>query len=125
LAVGVATTWSVNAFAQDKPAEKPAETKPAEVKAPEKVDYAAKVKEALGTVKVQADTMWTLIGGMLVFFMNLGFACVETGMCRAKNAVNILSKNFIVFAASAVATGSSAGASCSATATPSWARRAS
>jgi ammonia channel protein AmtB len=30
--------------------------------------------------------------------MNLGFACVESGMCRAKNCVNILSKNFIVFA---------------------------
>jgi Amt family ammonium transporter len=35
---------------------------------------------------------------MLVFFMNLGFACVESGFCRAKNCVNILSKNFIVFA---------------------------
>ena len=30
--------------------------------------------------------------------MNLGFAMVETGLCRSKNAVNILSKNFIVFA---------------------------
>ena len=35
---------------------------------------------------------------MFVFFMNLGFACVESGMCRAKNCVNILSKNFVVFA---------------------------
>jgi ammonium transporter, Amt family len=49
-------------------------------------------------VKVWADTTWVLITGMLVFFMNLGFACVESGMCRAKNCVNILSKNFIVFA---------------------------
>jgi Amt family ammonium transporter len=36
--------------------------------------------------------------GMLVFFMNLGFGCVESGFCRAKNCVNILSKNFVVFA---------------------------
>ena len=37
------------------------------------------------------------------FFMNLGFAAVESGMCRAKNCVNILSKNFIVFAVSSIA----------------------
>jgi Amt family ammonium transporter len=49
-------------------------------------------------IKVWADTTWVLVAGMLVFFMNLGFACVESGMCRAKNCVNILSKNFIVFA---------------------------
>src|SRR3990172_8633603 len=49
-------------------------------------------------VKVWADTIWVLVTAMLVFFMNLGFACVESGFCRAKNCVNILSKNFIVFA---------------------------
>jgi ammonium transporter, Amt family len=49
-------------------------------------------------MKVTADTMWVLITAMLVFFMNLGFGCVESGFCRAKNCVNILSKNFIVFA---------------------------
>jgi len=52
--------------------------------------------------KVVADTLWVLVTAMLVFFMNLGFACVETGFCRAKNAVNILSKNFIVFACSTI-----------------------
>jgi Amt family ammonium transporter len=39
---------------------------------------------------------------MLVFFMNLGFASVEAGMARSKNTVNILSKNFIVFAVSSI-----------------------
>jgi Amt family ammonium transporter len=53
--------------------------------------------------KVMADTLWVLFTAMLVFFMNLGFACVETGFCRTKNAVNILSKNFIVFAVSSMA----------------------
>lgn len=53
--------------------------------------------------KIIADTMWVLITAMLVFFMNLGFATVETGFTRAKNAVNILSKNFIVFAVSSIA----------------------
>jgi len=53
-------------------------------------------------LKVMADTLWVLVAGMLVFFMNLGFGCVESGMCRAKNCVNILSKNFIVFAISSI-----------------------
>lgn len=52
--------------------------------------------------KVMADTMWTLITAMLVFFMNLGFGLVESGFCRSKNCVNILSKNFIVFAISSI-----------------------
>ncbi|MBM4090492.1 MAG: ammonium transporter [Planctomycetes bacterium] len=53
-------------------------------------------------VKVMADTMWVLVTAMIVFFMNLGFAAVESGFCREKNCVNILSKNFIVFAASSI-----------------------
>lgn len=59
--------------------------------------------DQIGGAKVAMDTMWTLIAGMLVFFMNLGFATVESGLCRAKNAVTILAKNFIVFAASSLA----------------------
>src|SRR4051812_6061510 len=55
-----------------------------------------------GELKIMADTVWVLVTGMLVFFMNLGFATVESGMCRAKNCVNILSKNFIVFAVTSI-----------------------
>jgi Amt family ammonium transporter len=47
------------------------------------------------------DTLWVLVAGFLVFFMNTGFAFVESGFCRAKNVVNILAKNFIVFAIAA------------------------
>lgn len=54
-------------------------------------------------MKVAVDTLWVLITGMLVFFMNLGFACVESKFQQSKNCVNILSKNFVVFAASTVA----------------------
>jgi Amt family ammonium transporter len=54
-------------------------------------------------LKVGIDTMWVLITAGLVFFMNLGFALVESAMCRSKNTVNILSKNFIVFAISSLA----------------------
>ncbi len=63
---------------------------------------AAPAGPSLADLKIMADTVWVLITGMLVFFMNLGFACVESGFARAKNCVNILSKNFIVFAISAI-----------------------
>ncbi len=52
--------------------------------------------------KVILDSLWVVVAGVLVFFMNLGFAMVETGFNRAKNAVNILSKNFVVFAVSSL-----------------------
>ena len=48
------------------------------------------------------DTMWVFLTAILVFFMNLGFAAVEAGFARSKNTVNILSKNFIVFAVSSL-----------------------
>ncbi len=43
------------------------------------------------------DTMWVLIGAALVFFMQAGFAMVETGFTRAKNAGNIIMKNLMDF----------------------------
>jgi Amt family ammonium transporter len=52
--------------------------------------------------KIALDTIWVMVTAMLVFFMNLGFAMVESGFCRQKNAVNILSKNFVVFAVSSL-----------------------
>jgi len=53
--------------------------------------------------KIIFDTIWVLITACLVFFMNLGFALVESGFTQSKNTVNILSKNFIVFAISSFA----------------------
>jgi Amt family ammonium transporter len=83
----------------DAPHEAPGEGTPAET-----ATDSAPPPAGLSTadLKVMGDTVWVLITGFLVFFMNLGFACVESGMCRAKNAVNILSKNFIVFAVTTI-----------------------
>ncbi|MEJ5350944.1 MAG: ammonium transporter [Melioribacteraceae bacterium] len=53
--------------------------------------------------KIMLDTIWVLVTACLVFFMNLGFALVESGFTQSKNTVNILSKNFIVFAISSLA----------------------
>jgi len=41
---------------------------------------------------------WTLICGFLVMFMQAGFALVETGMCRGKNAAHTMSMNFMIYA---------------------------
>jgi ammonium transporter, Amt family len=54
------------------------------------------------TPKVMLDTIWVLFAASLVFFMNLGFAMLESGLCRAKNCVNILAKNFVVFCVSSL-----------------------
>lgn len=54
-------------------------------------------------LKVGLDTLWVVIAAFLVIFMNAGFGMLETGMCRQKNAVNILSKNLIVFALATLA----------------------
>lgn len=43
------------------------------------------------------DTVWVLLGAALVFFMQAGFAMVETGLTRAKNAGNIVMKNLMDF----------------------------
>lgn len=43
------------------------------------------------------DTMWVLVAACLVFFMQAGFAMVETGFTRAKNAGNIIMKNLMDF----------------------------
>jgi len=54
-------------------------------------------------VQVGLDTLWVMMAGFLVFFMNAGFGMLEAGFCRQKNAVNILAKNLVVFALSTIA----------------------
>ena len=54
-------------------------------------------EEILGAVSSQVFGVWFLIGAALVFWMQAGFAMVETGFTRAKNAGNILMKNLMDF----------------------------
>ncbi|MGB3613526.1 MAG: ammonium transporter [Elainellaceae cyanobacterium] len=54
-------------------------------------------------VKGVLDVIWITVAAVLVIFMNAGFGMLETGFCRQKNAVNILSKNLIVFALATLA----------------------
>lgn len=46
-------------------------------------------------VAASLDTVWVLLGAMLVFLMQLGFSMVESGFARCKNTANILMKNLI------------------------------
>jgi Amt family ammonium transporter len=68
--------------------------------APDLAKQLGEVVASAGTLKIAIDTLWTVVAGMLVFWMNAGFALVESGFCRSKNTVNILAKNFVVFALS-------------------------
>ena len=54
-------------------------------------------KEAIDLVQSHADYVWTLVAAALVFFMQAGFAMVEAGFTRAKNAINIMMKNLMDF----------------------------
>jgi len=49
----------------------------------------------INSLKVGVDTTWVMITGFLVFFMQTGFALLETGMIRQTSAVNALLENFI------------------------------
>ncbi|WP_293123515.1 ammonium transporter [Moorena sp. SIO4G3] len=57
----------------------------------------------LESLQIAVDTIWVIFTGCLVFFMNAGFGMLEVGLCRQKNAANILTKNLIVFALSTAA----------------------
>jgi len=70
---------------------------PVMVWAGEDVPTVASNVEAIKEVQTHADYVWTLVAAALVFFMQPGFALVECGFTRAKNAVNILMKNLLDF----------------------------
>ena len=60
-------------------------------------------KEAIALVQTHADYVWTLVAAALVFFMQAGFAMVESGFTRAKNAINIMMKNLMDFSMGSIA----------------------
>ena len=55
------------------------------------------VLNQIGQNKIAINFTWTLITGFLVMFMQAGFAVVETGLCRAKNANHTMMMNFMVY----------------------------
>ena len=59
--------------------------------------------DAIALVQTHANYLWTLVAAALVFFMQAGFAMVECGFTRAKNAINIMMKNLMDFAVGSLA----------------------
>ncbi len=65
-------------------------------------DTAAELSATIGEVACSLDTVWVLLAAMLVFIMQPGFALVEAGFERTKNAANILMKNLLDFSAGTI-----------------------
>lgn len=61
------------------------------------------VVDQVGKNKVAVNFTWTLLAGALVLFFQAGFALVETGFTRAKNAAHTMMMNFVIFAIGGVA----------------------
>ncbi len=57
---------------------------------------------SIGDLQLNLDIVWTSLAAFLVFFMQAGFALVEAGFTRAKNACNILMKNLLDFSIGSV-----------------------
>ncbi|HZV34820.1 MAG TPA: ammonium transporter [Verrucomicrobiae bacterium] len=62
-----------------------------------KEPLAVKLADAVGHNRVAINFTWTLVTGFLVMFMQAGFALVETGLCRAKNAGHTMAMNFMIY----------------------------
>src|SRR3989442_6657763 len=65
------------------------------VAAADSLAKAASAASAANTVAI--NFVWTLVAGFLVMFMQAGFAMVETGFTRAKNAAHTITMNFMVY----------------------------
>ncbi len=65
--------------------------------AADKEPLAVKLADVVGHNKIAINIVWTLITGFLVMFMQFGFAAVETGLCRAKNAGHTITMNMMIY----------------------------
>lgn len=66
-------------------------------------DPVAAVTTALSSTQASLDTVWVFLTGFLVFFMQCGFAMLETGLIRQTSAVNSLVENFVDAGVTAIA----------------------
>ncbi|MCL5045762.1 MAG: ammonium transporter [Actinobacteria bacterium] len=60
------------------------------------------ITDQIGKNRIGINFVWTLITGYIVFFMQAGFALVETGFTRAKNAAHTIAMNLMVFLVGAI-----------------------
>ncbi|MBE9013041.1 ammonium transporter [Pseudanabaenaceae cyanobacterium LEGE 13415] len=63
----------------------------------EREPLAIRLADSVGQNRIAINLMWTLVTGFLVMFMQAGFALVETGFTRAKNASHTMLMNFLIY----------------------------
>jgi Amt family ammonium transporter len=61
------------------------------------------VLDEIGHSKIAINYVWVFLGAILVFFMQAGFALLETGFCQKKNALHVMMTNFMIFGIAVVA----------------------
>ncbi|MHB8895395.1 MAG: ammonium transporter [Candidatus Geothermincolia bacterium] len=61
------------------------------------------ILDEVGHNKIALNFMWVFLGAILVFFMQAGFALLETGFCQKKNALHVMMTNFMIFGIAVVA----------------------
>jgi Amt family ammonium transporter len=107
MALLVACLAASTTFAQDTPPTEGAPTAetaaPEETAAPAETPATPTIEEKFATLTLNVNALWTCLAAFLVFWMQAGFALVETGLTRAKNTCNILMKNLMDFAIGSIA----------------------
>ena len=94
---GIGTPWAAEEPAKDAAISTP--TAGAGADAGAAVAFTKEMADGIKDMKIAMDTMWVLVTAFLVFFMNLGFAMVESGLVPGQELRSTSSsKNFIVFA---------------------------
>ena len=97
LMLGIALCGEAHAYTKPDPAGLQAgatvDITAAKVGAP----TATEITDQIGKNKVAINMVWTLVAGFLVMFMQVGFAMVETGLTRAKNATHTMSMNMMIY----------------------------
>jgi Amt family ammonium transporter len=99
--LGISSTWAADTLSATNTA---APETPAAADAPATgVPTILELQNKINQKAIDLDTVWTLITAFLVMWMQAGFALVETGFTRAKNAVNIIMKNLLDYCFGSVA----------------------
>jgi Amt family ammonium transporter len=92
--IGMLAAFALPVIAEEATQPAPAAAAPAPEQSGPDSSGAATIKKDPG---ISVTFVWVLMSGFLVMFMQAGFAMVETGFCRAKNAANLMAKNLIDF----------------------------
>jgi len=95
LAAALAAAFAATAMSQDSPAELLRELQAQKALLEEQRKELKQMTETQESMAGAMDSAWLCLCGALVMFMHAGFAMLETGCCRAKNASNVLMKNLV------------------------------